>query len=124
MRVAVAAILLFLTFQTAPSSAKASPEYVDAVIQRLMSSAQAYPIRGDRNCRVLTTIVKFKIDRDGALSYAKVLKSSGFDIADKAAIINVQRAQPFPPPPRNFDDSFRVPIVFRPSRMRCPMLEM
>ncbi len=54
----------------------------------------------------------------------EVLKSSGFDIADKAAIINVQRTQPFPPPPRNFDDSFRVPIVFRPSRMRCPMLEM
>jgi protein TonB len=120
MRITLTAIVFLSTFQTNTSHAKPLPEYAVTVLRQITSRVPTYPTTAAQKCRTLTTFVKFKINSNGTLLFAKVLKSSGNTVADEAAIINVQRAQPFPPPPRHFNKDFVAPITFRPPRDRCP----
>lgn len=114
MRMALTAIVLLSTFQTNISNAEPLPEYAVTVLSRIISAEAAYPLTSPQECRKLTTLVSFKINSNGTLLYARVYKSSGNAIADKAAVSYVQRAQPFPPPPPHFNKVFGAPISFNP----------
>ncbi len=57
----------------------------------------------------------FTLDRQGQVTAARVIKSSGFPLLDQETIATVRRAQPFPAPPpdmagESFD--FTIPIGF------------
>jgi protein TonB len=116
MKYISAAIAFTLLFFTAPTHAKlanSSPEYKQAIIRRIYAQPAVWP-NGIRACREFVVIVQFQIDRDGALKFTRIWKSSGHAGADKAAIMMVQRAQPFPPPPQiRRNSTFELPINFR-----------
>ena len=63
-----------------------------------------------------TVRIAFAIDANGALSAERVLVSSGSASLDRAALLLVKQAAPFPVPPpgsKPHDTSFIVPIRFR-----------
>ncbi len=63
-----------------------------------------------------TVKVAFEIDAGGALASERVAQSSGSASLDKAALLLVRRAAPFPAPPAHAasgDTSFVVPVRFR-----------
>ncbi len=63
-----------------------------------------------------TVKVAFEIDPKGALASERVAQSSGSATLDKAALLLVRRAAPFPAPPAHAasgDTSFVVPVRFR-----------
>ncbi len=62
----------------------------------------------------VTTVLFFRINRDGSLSELKVDQSSGYNAFDLAAFRAVQNAAPFPPLPRAFKhDSLGVRLIVR-----------
>lgn len=86
-------------------------DYRTRILQRLNVN-KLYPVRADRDCQVRTTFVKFSFDDDGVLTFVKIIKPSGLPDFDKAAIMTVQRAQPFPrrPPGLPANSVFAVPL--------------
>lgn len=63
-----------------------------------------------------TVKVAFEIDARGALAGEHVAQSSGSPALDRAAMLLIRRAAPFPAPPANAagrDTSFVVPVRFR-----------
>ena len=63
-----------------------------------------------------TVKVAFEIDAKGELAFERVARSSGSATLDKAALLLVRRAAPFPAPPAHAasgDTSFVVPVRFR-----------
>jgi protein TonB len=60
-------------------------------------------------------IVKFAIDRQGKLISRELVKSTGSELLDAAAIEMVERTEPFPVPPAEVSDdmlTFTVPVIF------------
>jgi len=53
----------------------------------------------------ISTVVGFKIKRDGKIEGAKVDKSSGNKLFDFAALSSAEQAAPFPPLPADYKDS-------------------
>lgn len=63
-----------------------------------------------------TVKVAFEIDARGSVASERVAQSSGSATLDKAALLLIKRAAPFPTPPPNaasHDTSFVVPVRFR-----------
>lgn len=63
-----------------------------------------------------TAVVRFAISRGGGLRYARLARSSGDSILDRAALASVRRAAPFPRPPRGMSAgqlTFSIPFRFR-----------
>lgn len=63
-----------------------------------------------------TVKVAFEIDAGGGLASERVAQSSGSTTLDKAALLLVRRAAPFPAPPgraASRDTSFVIPVRFR-----------
>jgi TonB family protein len=72
-----------------------------------------YPADHQKAARILLLI---NLDRTGRVISASVLKSSGDESFDAAALSTVQRASPVPPPPPLVADeslSFSLPVDFR-----------
>ena len=62
-----------------------------------------------------TATVTFAIDRQGKLISRTLVKSSGSELLDAAALMMVERAEPFPEPPAEVKDDglrFAVDLVF------------
>jgi protein TonB len=62
-----------------------------------------------------TVHLSFTLDRQGRVIKSRVVKASGFSVLDQEALAWVQRAQPFPLPPKEVPDdklSFVVPYGF------------
>jgi TonB family protein len=62
-----------------------------------------------------TAVIEFKLDRSGHVVLAKVLRSSGDNVLDDAALATVRGADPVPPPPQSVSDTeltFSMPIRF------------
>jgi periplasmic protein TonB len=83
----------------AEGTAKAS-NYPGLVMKKLKKT------RKDRVSGSGTALVGFTIASDGSLAGAKIVRSSGSDAVDKAALALVARAAPFPPPPKGAERSF------------------
>jgi TonB family protein len=73
-----------------------------------------YP--SDRNQKAAQIVLSLNLDRMGRVVSTSVIKSSGDESFDTAALAMVQRASPVPPPPPLVADeglSFSLPVVFR-----------
>ena len=57
--------------------------------------------------------VAFSIGPGGGLQGVKIVRSSGKQAADQAAIATVRAAAPFPPPPAGANNTFSIQIYFR-----------
>ncbi len=57
--------------------------------------------------------VAFSIGPGGGLQGVRVVRSSGRQAADQAAIATVRAAAPFPPPPAGINSTFSIQIYFR-----------
>ena len=57
--------------------------------------------------------VAFSIGPGGGLQGVKIVRSSGRQAADQAAIATVRAAAPFPPPPAGINNTFSIQIYFR-----------
>lgn len=76
--------------------------------KRYPSEAQA---RGEQGVAQLA----FSVDRSGGVHNARILRSSGSDVLDRATLALVTRAQPLPPPPpeiRGAQIAIVVPIRY------------
>ena len=73
-----------------------------------------YP--GDRSHQSAEIVIKFELDRTGHVVSTDIVKSSGDQDFDDAALAMMRRADPVPPPPPLVADevlSFSMPIIFR-----------
>ena len=73
-----------------------------------------YP--GDRSHQSAEIVIKFELDRTGHVVSTDIVKSSGDQAFDDAALAMMRRADPVPPPPPLVADeglSFSMPIIFR-----------
>jgi protein TonB len=62
-----------------------------------------------------TAKIKFVIDRQGKLISRELVKSTGSELLDAAALRMVERAEPFPEAPAEVSDDglkFSVPVIF------------
>ena len=57
--------------------------------------------------------VAFSIGPGGGLQGVRIVRSSGRQAADQAAIATVRAAAPFPPPPAGINNTFSIQIYFR-----------
>jgi protein TonB len=57
--------------------------------------------------------VAFSIGPGGGLQGVKIVRSSGRQAADQAAVATVRAAAPFPPPPAGVNNNFSIQIYFR-----------
>ena len=57
--------------------------------------------------------VVFSIGPGGGLQGVRIVRSSGKQAADQAAIATVRAAAPFPPPPAGINNTFSIQIYFR-----------
>jgi TonB family protein len=101
-----------------PASPKSAPAATVADWRLLMvdriEQAKAFPASG--YCKEGLVKVSFRIDRAGNLLASEVAESSQVPAFDAEALAMLERAQPFPPPPKGVTGSFvtlSVPIRFR-----------
>ncbi|BAT61418.1 gram-negative bacterial tonB protein [Variibacter gotjawalensis] len=101
--------------ETARTSSMGNPQTPQwrARLAAHLQRFKRYPNDGARATG--TTQIEFAVDRAGKLVHAKVLKGSGSDALDKAAIEMLRRAEPLPVPPSNIDEAqlkMLVPVKF------------
>ncbi|MCX8012469.1 MAG: energy transducer TonB, partial [Desulfobacterota bacterium] len=59
-------------------------------------------------------IIRFSITSEGIAQGIDIIKSSGYEILDRAGMKAVHNASPFPPPPNGFTSiPIEVPIIFK-----------
>jgi protein TonB len=78
--------------------------YLNAVMAIVMRNWR-YPPLAKTLGLTGTTVLEILVDREGKIHSIKVMKSSGADILDRAAIQSFRDSAPLPPPtmpPRNF----------------------
>jgi protein TonB len=64
-----------------------------------------------------TTMVRFTMDRKGAIVGAEIVSRSGVEVLDRESLSLIARAAPLPPPPHHIAGShftFTIPIRFHP----------
>lgn len=89
--------------------------YQDVIKQKIESSRRYPPWAKKQGFEGITHLV-FTVLSNGAARDIKVVQSAGYKILDREAVLNVQRASPFPPIPSTFNLPFlkiEVEIVFR-----------
>ena len=89
-------------------------DYLDMVRLRIERYKQYPPFSRQRNIEGVVT-VSFLIGPDGLISGLRVVRSSGFDSLDAAAILAVNNAAPFSAPPEKYFKQqvrVKVPISF------------
>ena len=85
-------------------------------VRRKIEEAKLFPEAAREAGYEGTVVVSFEILRDGSLGRIEVLKSSGYEVLDKAAVETIRRASPFPKPPlygRGEALRVEVPITFK-----------
>jgi len=87
------------------------------------SQVAAHLIKFKRSPRMryrqpMTTYVQVAIDRQGQVLSLHIIRSSGDDRLDEAAMAMIDRANPLPAPPPDYEDtrlkSINLPVVFTP----------
>lgn len=94
-------------------SSTANIEY-DAAISNHIKRFIRFPNLADHTTTRLSTSVEFSLDYDGNLTRSRVVFSSGNDAADNEALAILQRAAPFPTPPKDYQlpPSYTLPLHF------------
>lgn len=89
---------------TAPAAqGNATASSYPGLVMRQLSRTQR-PQAGRRG----NAVVGFEIGAGGEVRQAVILRSSGHEAIDRAAIEHVRRAAPFPPPPQGAERRFQV----------------
>ena len=66
-----------------------------------------------------TTMVRFTIDRKGAVVSAEIVSRSGIEVLDRESLSLIARAAPLPPPPHRIVGThftFTIPVRFHPQQ--------
>jgi len=94
---------------------EATLRYQDIVKQRI-ESARHYPSWARKQNIQGETSIKFTILSNGAVGKINLIRSSGFQILDQETIATIQRANPFPPLPKEVNLSsvqMELSLVFK-----------
>jgi protein TonB len=105
-----------VTARTGNGSARTS--YI-AAIRSKIEKHKEYPLLARRRMLEGTAVVRFSVARDGSLKGVDVLRSSGSEMLDRAALNAIRAAGGFPPPPPEFagsETTLELPLSFRLSR--------
>jgi protein TonB len=84
-------------------------------IAKQIERHKGYPANALRRRESGVTRLVFAVDRDGRVIDRRIVESSGYAALDQEAIATLDRAQPFPPPPKGLAGErfeFRVPVKF------------
>jgi protein TonB len=60
-----------------------------------------------------TAVVRFKVNSAGELVEREIVKSSGKQVLDEAALASIEKSAPFPPMPKGLNDSIEISVPFR-----------
>lgn len=83
-------------------------------VRSLIEAHKKYPLLARKGRQQGTVHVCFAIDRDGAVKWCRVEKSSGHRLLDRAASQAVYAVGRFPPPLSDADETvFMLPVRFR-----------
>jgi periplasmic protein TonB len=86
------------------------------LLGRAIAKHKSYPKIAERRGWEGTVLLDLKIDSNGNVLSAIVRNSSGYDALDKRALEMVERASPFPAPPKVLQGStfnISVPVAFK-----------
>jgi TonB family protein len=94
------------------SLSSADEKYVPYLrkIKRKIEQIWTYPRQAAQQREEGTTVIKFTINRDGALAESWVITTSGSELLDRGAISVIKSAHPYDPLPSNLNLS-RLHIV-------------
>ncbi len=98
--------------------ARVMPSYMQVLLGHL-ERFKKYPRSAERRGQEGRPTVRFEIDREGRLLSYRLLSSSGNAALDEGALATVERADPFPPLPKEIRGEtkiFDVPVNFALSR--------
>ena len=88
-----------------------------SLLGRAIAKYKSYPKIAERRGWEGTVLLDLKIDNNGNVLSAIVRNSSGYDALDKRALEMVEKASPFPPPPKALQGSntfnISVPVAFK-----------
>jgi protein TonB len=100
--------------RSAASSGRISASKGDVVSYAARVRAQVASRRPNGNGVRGTVVISFSVSRSGALGSARISSSSGNAVIDRATLVAVRSAGPFPPPPSGAGSvSFAVPFHYR-----------
>jgi protein TonB len=92
----------------------AVPHWKTALVARL-ERYKRYPAEAQARGEQGVAQLAFSVDRSGGVHHARILRSSGSSLLDRATLALVARAQPLPPPPpevRGAQIAIVVPIRY------------
>jgi protein TonB len=92
----------------------ALPNWKSALVARL-ERYKRYPADAQARGEHGVTQLAFSVDREGGVHHARILRSSGSSLLDRATLALIERAQPLPPPPpeiRGAQIAIVVPIRY------------
>lgn len=81
-----------------------------------LAQHKRYPLSSRRKAQEGVAVLDFEISRTGRVLVSHIQKSSGFNALDKAVLVMLKRAEPFPPVPPDMKGEsirFTLPIAFR-----------
>lgn len=81
-----------------------------------LAQHKRYPISSRRKAEEGVAVLDFEISRTGRVLVSHIQKSSGFNALDKAVLVMLKRAEPFPPVPPDIKGEpirFTLPIAFK-----------
>ncbi|MCM8823554.1 MAG: TonB family protein [Candidatus Omnitrophica bacterium] len=89
-------------------------EYIES-ISNILNFYLLYPQEAKEKGYEGTVDIKFNIDYEGKVINPQIIKSSGYPILDKAALLTLDIAQPFPYPPHVTDKTIEItlPLNFK-----------
>jgi periplasmic protein TonB len=91
-------------------SGEAAESWRSEIVEKI-SSVKEYPEAARPASG--TAIVAFSVNRSGEILGARLVRSSGSSLLDRAAVETVRRANPVPPPPAGVPGgSFTIPLHF------------
>ncbi|MBP1861234.1 energy transducer TonB [Rhizobium herbae] len=91
----------------------ASLSNYDGKIRAKLSRAKRYPSAARREKAEGTATIRFVVQSNGSLGSVSLIRSSGFQALDDAAVQSAQRAGPFADTPNGQPRTIIIPIEFR-----------
>lgn len=87
-----------------------------AKLAAILAQHKRYPFSSRKKAEEGVAILDFEINRNGRVLLSQIQKSSGFQALDKAVLVMLKRAEPFPPVPPDIKGEpirFTLPIAFK-----------
>ncbi len=81
-----------------------------------LAQHKRYPFSSRKKAEEGVAVLDFELSRTGRVVVSKIQKSSGFHALDKAVLVMLKRAEPFPPVPPDIKGDpirFTLPISFK-----------